>query len=171
MSRRGARTAAGARRVGGLRGAHEDATTRHRQRLAVYPERLVDYWPQTPLHYENGVSKNDVTGRRFKGVVRILKGLRSEMDEAGYASARPVPGYLLECLAWNVPNSEFNRATWDGCVKAALLHLWSNTKEDARCKDWCEVDDIKYLFHLSQRWTRANAHAFLDEAWSYVGVR
>ena len=136
-----------------------------------FPEGLLDYWPSTPLHYENGVSKNDITGRRFKGIVRILKRLLIEMDEAGYNVAKSVPGYLLECLSWNVPNGAFNRSTWDACVQAVLLHLWSNTKEDAQCKSWREVDNIKYLFHRSQRWTRASAHAFIDEAWSYVGVR
>ena len=31
------------------------------ERIENYPERLVDYWPSTPLHYENGVSKNTAT--------------------------------------------------------------------------------------------------------------
>lgn len=141
------------------------------RQIKNFPERLLDYWPSTPLHYENGVSKNKTTGQRFKGIVRILKRLRNEMDDSGYNAAKSVPGYLLECLTWNVPNSEFDLPTWDECVQAVLLHLWSNTKADAPCKSWCEVDGIKYLFHPSQRWTRASAHAFIDEAWSYVGVR
>ena len=91
-----------------------------------FPERLLDYWPSTPLHYENGVSKNNTTGRRFKGIVRILKRLLIEMDEAGHNAAKSVPGYLLECMSWNVPDSAF-----------VLLHLWSNTKADAQCKSWC----------------------------------
>ena len=140
-------------------------------RIENFPERLLEYWPSTPLHYENGVSKNTTTGRRFKGVVRILKKLLVEMDEAGHNTAKSVPGYLLECLSWNVPNGAFNRSTWDECVQSVLLHIWSNTKEDTQCKSWCEVDNIKYLFHRDQRWTRASAHAFIDEAWSYVGVR
>ena len=140
-------------------------------RIENFPERLLEYWPSTLLHYENGVSKNKATGRLFKGIVRILKNLRNEMDEAGYSVAKSVPGYLLECLTWNVPNSEFDWPTWDACVQSVLLHLWSNTKEDAPCKSWCEVDDIKYLFHPSQPWKRADAHAFINEAWGYVGVR
>ena len=140
-------------------------------RIENYPERLLDEWPSTPLHYENGVSKNESTARRFKGIVRILKRLRNEMDDAGSNAAKSVPGYLLECLAWNVPNGEFDRSTWDARVQAVLLHLWSNTKQDTQCEAWCEVDNIKYLFHSSQRWTRASAHAFIDEAWSDVGVR
>ena len=141
------------------------------RRVENFPERLLDDWPTTPLHYENGVSKNTGTGRRFKGIVRILKKLRNEMDDAGNNTAKSIPGYFLECLSWNVPNGEFGRDTWDACVQAVLLHIWSNTKEDAQCESWCEVDNIKYLFRPTQRWTRTITHAFIGEAWSYVGVR
>lgn len=140
-------------------------------RIENFPERLVDYWPPTPLHYENGVSKNKATNRSFKGTVRVLKKLRNEMDDAGYNAAKSVPGYLLECLTWNVPNGAFNRPTWDACVQAVLCHLWNNTRDDAQCESWCEVDDIKYLFRSRQRWTRASAHAFIDAAWRHIGVR
>ena len=63
-----------------------------------YPERILDRWPQTPMHYENGVSKNKVTHRSYKGVVRILKKIRNEMDEddAFISAAKPIPGFLIE---------------------------------------------------------------------------
>ena len=56
-------------------------------------------------------------------------------------------------------------------VQEVLAHLRGNTKDDNSCKSWCEVDSIKYLFRASQPWTRATAHAFIIEAWNYVGVR
>lgn len=140
-------------------------------RIENYPERLLESWPHINQHYENGVEKNNATRRAFKGVVRILKTLRNEMEEAGIAVARPVPGFLIECMTWNAPNSCFAHSTWDAVVQAVLVHVWSKTKDDASCKGWCEVNNIKYLFHYSQRWTRAQAHAFIDAAWSYVGVR
>lgn len=143
----------------------------HSGRIENFPERLVEYWPAVPLHYENGVSKNTATGRRFKGIVRILKHIRNEMEERGHPTARAIPRYLLECLAWNVPNACYDGHTWDARVQAVLLHLWSSTKEVAACKSWCEVDGIKYLFHLSQPWTREQAHALANAAWDYVGVR
>ena len=136
-----------------------------------YPERLLGSWPSTPLHYENGVSKNNNTSRRFKGVVRILKKLRNEMEEADFSSAKAIPGYLLECMTWNAPNAGFAGSTGDVRIQAVLLHIWSNTKDDTSCNTWCEVDDIKYLFHASQPWTRQAAHTFIDEAWDYIGVR
>ena len=140
-------------------------------RIENYPERLVEYWPSRPLHYENGVSKNDNTRRRFKGAVRILKKIRNEMEEAGSSSAKAIPGYLIECLCWNGPDAVFTGSSWDTCIQAVLPHIWSNTKDDESCKNWCEVDDIKYLFRASQPWARQAAHTFIDEAWDYIGVR
>lgn len=141
------------------------------RRIENYPERLVDYWPPTPLHYENGVAKNDQTNRRFKGMVRILKKLRIELEDSGNAAAAAVSGYLMECLVWNTPNWCFDQYVWVDRVQSVLRYLWQNTKENALCDKWCEVDGIKYLFHVSQPWSREKAHAFINAAWDYVGVK
>ncbi len=133
-------------------------------RIENYPERLVDYWPHTPLHYENGVSKNTSTHQRFKGMVRILKKLRVELDHA-------VPGYLVECLVWNTPDWCFEHSTWEARVQSVLRFLWQKTNDQSLCGEWCEVDAIKYLFHSSQPWTRDQAHAFVNTVWDYVGVK
>ena len=136
-----------------------------------YPERILDSWPHIPLHYENGVSKNQTTHRAYKGVVRILKSLRNEMDDVGIAAAKPIPGFLIECMVWNVPTECFIGNTWDGKVQAVLLHLWSSTKDYGPCKDWKEVNNIKLLFNSDQPWTQRKAHDFIFAAWSYVGIR
>lgn len=140
-------------------------------RIINWPERLYDEarWPSQ--HYENGISKNTATKRAYKGVVRILKTLRNEMEAGGVASADPVAGFTVECLVWNAPNSCFEHSTWDEVVQAVLLHLWSNTKTDVACNDWREVSELKYLFRGSPSSKREEAYAFVDEAWSYVGVR
>jgi len=140
-------------------------------RIENYPERLVDYWPPTPLHYENGVSKNTATNRRYKGMARILKKLRIELEEAGNQTVAAVPGYLLECLAWNSPNWCFSRDAWVDRVQSVLRFLWQNTKDSALCDNWCEVDDIKYLFRITQPWTREQAHITINDIWDYVGVK
>ena len=141
------------------------------RRIENYPERLVDYWPPTPLHYENGNAKNTATSRRYRGLVRLLKKVRNEMEDAGALSAKAVPGYLVECMTWNVPNLAFAGPTWDARVQAVLRYLWTNTKDDENCTSWCEVDNIKYLFRVSQPWTQAAAQTFINEAWDFVGVR
>ena len=141
------------------------------ERIYNYPERILDSWPQIPMHYENGVSKNKTTHRSYKGVVRILKKIRNEMDDAFIHAARPIPGFLVECMVWNAPTSCFKGNTWDSKVQATLRNLWLNTKDYGLCKDWKEVNNIKLLFNSDQPWTQREAYAFIDAAWSYVGVR
>lgn len=138
-------------------------------RIENFPERLVNHWPDIPLHYENGVRKNDRTARRYKGVVRIVKKLRNLMDDRGVLEAGPIPGFLIECLAWNAPDSCFAGSTWVARVQAVLVYLTANTASSANCDKWCEVNDIKYLFRSSQKWTRAEAHAFVRRALDFVG--
>ena len=139
-------------------------------RIANFPERLFTWWPNVPLHYENGVSKNTNTGRRYKSVVRIIKKLRNVMADTGNAAARPIPSYFIECLAWNVANSRFSNTSWLETVRSVLGAIWSATKDDTGCSSWTEVDEIKILFHASQPWTRQQAHDFASSAWDLVGI-
>lgn len=124
-------------------------------------------WPEQ--HYANGVSKNNQTGRRFKAVVRILKNLCNEMAENGVAAASSVPGFLIECLVWNVPDDHFGSGSYRSDVRSALAYLFNNTRTDEACHEWGEVSELKYLFRSSQKWTRGQAHSFIDAAWDYVG--
>jgi hypothetical protein len=128
---------------------------------------LVANYPD--LNYENGVAKNKATGYRFKAVVRILKALRSEMASNQIPIAAKTSSFLIECLVWNVPNEGFGHDTFRADVRYALAHLWNQTRPSESCSDWREVNGIKYLFHSLQPWTLADAHAFLDAAWKYVG--
>ena len=139
--------------------------------IVNYPEKLLDYWPDLTLHYENGVLKNTATSRRFKGVVRILKKVRNEMASAGILYATPIPGFLIECLIWNVTIGCFTPTTWEERVRSILLSLWSGTRTDAECGSWTEVNGIKRLFAPDQSWTRRQAHEFVDAAWRFLGMR
>jgi hypothetical protein len=124
-------------------------------------------WPEQ--NYNNGVAKNDQTGRRFKAVVRILKQLRMDMSEAGDAVASKIPSYLLECLVWNVPNDRFGNETLTEDVRRCIAWLWNNTRTDDQCNEWGEINEMKYLFRPWQPWTRDQANEFLQRAWNYVG--
>lgn len=120
-------------------------------------------------HYTNGVSKNDNTSRRFKRSVRILKNLKSEMEDNGYISASSVLGFLLECLVFNVPNENFNQSSYVPLMRSVLAHIFNSIMALSDCSMWVEVNDIKILFHDSQPWTKAQAHQFISDAWDYVG--
>lgn len=123
-------------------------------------------WPDQ--NYENGVQKNSNTRKRFKSSVRILKNLRNEMLEKAKTSI-DAPSYLLECLAWNVPNDGFLHDSYRDDLRYILAHLFNNTRKDEECTAWGEINELKYLFRGSQPWTRDLAHTFTDDAWKYMG--
>jgi hypothetical protein len=126
-------------------------------------------WPRQ--NYANGVEKNDATGRRFKAVTRILKRLRNEMVDERYEVAEPIPSYLIECLVWNVPNELLGNEALKDDVRNSIAHLWDETRADESCKEWGEVNDLKYLFRRSQPWSRGQVNTFLQAAWDYIGFK
>ncbi|MDG1417580.1 MAG: nucleotidyltransferase [Maricaulis sp.] len=141
-----------------------------KRRIENYPERIFDHWPDTPLHYENGVSKNDVTGRKFKGSVRILKKLCSWMKAESPSTVPTIPGYLIECLVYNTPNATLSSSDWCSTIENTLNHLWRNVYGDEPCLNWTEVDGIKFLFRPAQCWTRQQAFDFVCLARTRLGI-
>lgn len=138
------------------------------------PNKRIINWHQQ--HYDEGVARNEVTKRRFKRVTRILKRLRDDMVASGTpvarASAERMASFLIECLVFNATDTSFNRST-DGYyddVRAVLVDLWGATEMDlASCSTFLEVSRLKWLFHSTQPWNRADVHEFLARAWEHVG--
>jgi hypothetical protein len=126
-------------------------------------------WPEQ--HYNNGVSKNTNTNRRFKALVRIFKSLCNYMSDQGVAIAKTTPSFLLECLIWNVPNSNFGNSTYADDIRNCMIFLYNNTKTQDKCNDWGEVSELKYLFRNGQKWDREQANAFVLAAWNQVGFK
>jgi hypothetical protein len=127
----------------------------------------VNNWPQQ--NYDNGVLKNDTTGRRFKSLVRILKRLRNSMDAAGVIAAKSIPSFLIESLTWNVPDDHFGHNYYTQDLRAILAFLFNNTLKKEDCEKWGEVNDLKYLFWSGQPWSWGQAHSFISAAWDYAG--
>lgn len=144
---------------------------RHLFGVELRPDNGVPFkvinWPEQ--HYNNGVSKNTATNRRYKSLVRIIKSLCNFMSDSKIPEAQNIMGFLIECLVWNVPNGFFGQATLTSDVKSCLAYLFINTIDDKDCSDWLEVNNIKYLFHINQKWTRQQAHDFAGAAWAFLG--
>jgi len=124
-------------------------------------------WPEQ--HYQNGVDKNTKTNRRFKALVRIIKSLHNEMLDKDISAAKPILGFLIECLVWNVPNDDFGHENYKSDTRNCLAFLFNNTMNDEQCSEWGEVSELKYLFRSSQKWTPQQAHSFISAAWDYIG--
>jgi len=63
----------------------------------------------------------------------------------------------------------YDHDSWDERIQSVLRHLWQHTRDAAKCNDWGEVSELKYL--LRPDWRREQAFSFLDKAWDHVGVR
>lgn len=129
--------------------------------------KVIINWPEQ--HCNNGVRKNNDTGRRYKAMVRILKKLCNAMNDNGIGAAQSIPGFLNECLVWNVPDGNFGNNSYVNDVRSCLAHLFNNTMSYDKCSEWGEVSELKYLFRGPQKWTWQQAHSFLSAAWDYVG--
>ncbi|MBN2837075.1 MAG: nucleotidyltransferase [Candidatus Delongbacteria bacterium] len=140
--------------------------------VMLYPDNSnlpnVINWPDQ--HYTNGVDKNNATGRRYKRVVRIMKKLRNEMVENGYPYLENVPGYLIECLIWNTPNTILIKSdNYYETIKNVIFYLFNELDKNDNYKEWGEVDEVKYLFRATQPWKKNDAQRFIRDAWNYVG--
>lgn len=131
----------------------------------------IENWPQQ--HYDNGVAKNERTGRRFKALVRIFKRLRDEMAERGYyppVGTAPPKSLFIESLVCNVPDDRFGHTTFTEDVHRALIYLVVNTGDAGASAEWGEVSERKYLFRGRPDWSREQAFAFVAACWRYVGL-
>lgn len=129
--------------------------------------RIINWPDQT---YQNGVDKNSATGRRYKAIVRIIKNLRNTMEEEGIKYAKDIESFLIASLVWNVPNQFLGHNKYYNDVREVLVYLFNNTLKFDDCKEWGEVNELKYLFRDTvQPWTLAQAHAFISATWDYIG--
>lgn len=130
--------------------------------ILIQPDRGREIHNFPKQHLSEGIKKNDGTARRYKRVVRIVKRLENEMVAAG---ATPVvPSFLMESMVWNVPNSVFNDySTWTARVTETLRHCFHTDRSS-----WLEANNIKFLFHASQKWSEDDAVNFVRNAWNYL---
>jgi hypothetical protein len=129
---------------------------------------VIDNYPAQQL--ENGNAKNLRTGYAYKKAVRILK--RVENAVAFEGKHRELPSYFVECLAYNCPDALFRRPMWTDVIRECLVHIWEELQGaepiDSEAR-WLEANGCFYLFHGSQKWTRAYAREFSHAAWNYLG--
>lgn len=148
-----------------------DGTDRILYGVAFKPDKgnIIKNWPQQT--YDNGVSRNNDTGRKHKRVIRILKRLRGKMLDENIAAAVPTPSYLIECLVWNADLDAFSKDNYTAVLRHIIANVWNQTRNEDDCKKWVEVNRLKWLFRPSQPWTFKQANDFMKAAWNYIGYK
>jgi hypothetical protein len=121
-------------------------------------------------HYDNGVAKNNFTLRRYKRSVRILKNIENKLVSEGLINA--IPSFLIECLAYNVPDYIYEKATsWRQLIADICVSIWgyiSKELEPPNENRWLEVNGHKYLFGNHQRWGKSDAINFISQTYQLV---
>lgn len=128
-----------------------DSATAVHEGIEIRPDRgpAIINWPKQDD--DNGIAKNKRTNLRFKRVVRGLKSLENEMVDNGVIE--PVPSFLIECAAYNVPDAAFDSPqNFDSCIEC--LKEFARVGADPHLySEWKELNRLKYLFRPSQPWT------------------
>ncbi len=96
------------------------------------------------VHRVNGSAKNDRCHEDYKPAVRQVKRLRRRAVDLGKVGKSDAPGYLLECMVFNVPDSVF---TYDDAARlpGVVGHLHSLSAETMAATFW-SCDRIHHLF-------------------------
>ena len=128
--------------------------------------KLITNFPQQ--QYDNGVSKNDATQKRFKKQVRTQKSLRNKMEDEGVAAALPIPSFLIESLCWCTPNSCYGNSTLFSDFEASLEWQYNATETEGSASTLKEVNAIKGLFGPHNEWTRQQVRSYLEAAWRFT---
>jgi hypothetical protein len=126
----------------------------------------VDNYPQQ--NYDNGVTKNNATRRRYKEIVRCTKRLIDELYEERII-ARDYPGYLTESLVYNAPNSCFGHTRRYEDMQAVFRYLWSGLADPTDYNEWTEPSELLMLFRGRPDRSPGNARNVIEKAWLWIG--
>ena len=118
----------------------------------------------------NGNDKNGRwrTNGRYKQFARALKNGENALVDAGLMKAKP--SYFMECLAYNVPDTDLTRGTetsaWFRWALATVHNLLQPEEYDS--EGWVEPNGLKYLFHADQKWRVEDGRELTQKLWDYL---
>lgn len=143
-----------------------DSSAQYFEGITLVPDRggEIVNWPQQD--YDNGVTKNANTSRRYKRTVRGLKALKELMAAEGIAET---PSWLVECLTFNLPDAVFASSQDVDNALNGLLWLQTALERTSGRGEWVEVNSLKWLFGDDQTWSLADARLFIQDALTYTG--
>jgi hypothetical protein len=116
-------------------------STKDNRQIINYPKR----------HCDNGVSKHQNSNKRYKPMVRLFKNSR------GYISGDATASYFLECMLYNVPNSNFGTNYQDTFCN---IVNWLNKADlDSFI---CQNGQLKLFGMTPEQWNTTQAQEFIN---------
>ncbi|HWO07254.1 MAG TPA: nucleotidyltransferase [Candidatus Paceibacterota bacterium] len=137
--------------------------------IALVPDNSFDIIHSFPnQHYDNGVAKNNRTGKAFKSVVRIFKNVRNDLNDKKLLRGGDMPSFFIECLVWNVPDTYFDGKTYREDALAVADKIWDDMQNATLANQYAEVCDLRWLFKGSPHRTHERAKDFALQVWSHI---
>lgn len=130
------------------------------EHLTSYPEQ----------HYLNGVTKNTSTNRMYKRTVRILKKIKSELVEQGTITEKLVSSFMIECLVYNVPSSNFISNNYYATLRNIITKIYNDMDNPEIANNYEEVSGLKWLFKGTGK-SPADSKQFVLKCWQYGGFQ
>lgn len=116
--------------------------------------RMVINYPK--VHYDNGVTKNQITGQMYKPLIRIFKNARTYLHERNMFDKSLAPGYFVEGLLYNVSNINF-KTSYNQSMFEILNWLRQANLETFLCQN----EQTKLFGSAPEQWNPESARAFL----------
>lgn len=111
-------------------------------------------------HKHNGETKNRICNDRYKQTVRQVKRLRTRAVDSGLLRKGIAPGYLLECMTYNVPADQF---VADDTQRLQNVILWLKY---ASFSNFQSCDKIHGLFTTDPGdFSTTTAQTIVDALW------
>ena len=131
--------------------------------IAIHPlqgGRIINFPKQ---HIKNGRAKNTECLDRYKPTVRQVKRLRNRAVGQGLLADRQAPGYLLECMVFNAPTSEF---VHDDAKRLWDVVLWLKVTDKS---NFWSCDRVHHLFIDDPgKFSASGAQVIADALWAAV---
>lgn len=96
-------------------------------------------------HRRNGAAKNARCNERYKMTVRQVKRLAVRASEQGHFNKSDAPGYLLECLVYNVSDDWFVANDLDRLIKV-LAYVQVLLEDNRHVRAITACDQVHRLF-------------------------
>jgi hypothetical protein len=119
-------------------------------------KRQVINYPK--IHYNNGVKKHQNTNNQYKPVVRMFKNIRSYLGEKDYISSSLAPSYFLECLLYNLSNTNFIGSYRDTFCN--IVNWLNKANLEAFV---CQNEQLKLFGDTPEQWSIYDAERFIQK--------
>ena len=115
------------------------------------------------LHYDNGVSKNQNSGSKYKSTTRIINNIKARLVDLNRISIDLAPSYYVECLLYNVPSGNYNQTYYQDII-GIILDFLATQSDAGRLAGFVCQNECRPLFSgKDPHWDEESCKLFLQQ--------